>query len=272
MYVTLISVMILLVIFLIFFWIVQRHTIKALSLNCVHHNRTSEKWRIPKVIYRTFYSKEAAKKYQKAWDFTAKYNPEFKQVLFDDKDCEAFLKEYYPTPVYEAYHKINPKYGAARADLFRYALMYEKGGIYLDVKSAAKSLYKLVSPRDGYILIPWGHFTEKRATGNAVGEFQQWHIICRPKHPFLKAVLDQVVYNINHDKGQKGKRGVLHMTGPICYTKTIKEHLYNNDYKTTLPNGNGILVYSLESHEKIMGKKHYSRVKEPIIIPEKISK
>ena len=242
----------------------------CLKLNNRRLRRTNEPWRIPKVIYRVYAygkGKKLPEQYQKAWDFTAKYNPEFKQVLFDDKDCEAFLKKYYSGPVYEAYHKINPKYGAARADLFRYALMYEKGGIYLDVKSAAKSLCKLVSPHDGYILSPWPFPKSNVNVKTGFGEFAIWHIICRPKHPFLKAVLDQVVYNINHDKGQKGKVGVLYITGPFVYTTTIiKENGKTGEYMIVGGGLNGLVYPTLEGKNSHKGLAHYSYVNENVVL------
>lgn len=245
--------------------------IKMANLNSSLVECTDEPWRIPKVIYRVYAYGKGKKlpiQFQKAWDETQRYNPEFEQVLLDDDDCEKFLKQYYyPGPVYDAYHKINPKYGAAKADLFRYAFMYEKGGVYLDMKSIAKKLCRLIRPTDGYILTQWDlplHLGNKRTP---FGEIQQWNIICRPKHPFLKQVLKDTIHNINNYGGKTGRRGVLELTGPFPYTNAIVKVINKtcSDFRAVGPHGNGILIFRRGDHEKTAGK-HYSRIREPIVI------
>ena len=57
---------------------------------------------------------------------------------------------------YNAYHKINPKYGAARADFFRYIIIRDQGGIYLDLKSNSSVPFReIIKPNDTYLLSSW---------------------------------------------------------------------------------------------------------------------
>ena len=44
---------------------------------------------------------------------------------------ETLIRERLGSEIYGFYQRINPIYGAARADFFRYLLMYAQGGIYL---------------------------------------------------------------------------------------------------------------------------------------------
>lgn len=54
-------------------------------------------------------------------------------VVYDDKDCELFLKTEYPREVLDKFRSLRT--GAHKADLFRYAYLYKRGGVYLDVKT-----------------------------------------------------------------------------------------------------------------------------------------
>jgi mannosyltransferase OCH1-like enzyme len=169
------------------------------------------------------------------------------------------------------YNKINPKYGACRADLFRYLLMYKEGGVYLDIKSAIKyPLNKIILPDDEYILSYWDHPIKKSATGNSMGEYQQWHVICRPKHPFLYAVINDVIKNIdnyNIETDGVGKPGVLKVTGPIAYTKAIMPIVDKYNCRIVELNDYIGLIYNnlQQSHKNLFSKAHYSKISEPII-------
>ena len=94
----------------------------------------------------------------------------------------------------------------AKADLFRYLLIYAAGGVYLDLKSSIRdSLTRTLQPSDRYLLSHWrnrsgeefegwGLWDELRDFEN--GEFQQWHIVAVRGHPFLRAVLEKVLSNL----------------------------------------------------------------------------
>ena len=62
-------------------------------------------------------------------------NPGYRYENFDDKQVETFIRTEYGDQVLSRYNDINADYGAARADLFRYLLIYRRGGVYLDLKS-----------------------------------------------------------------------------------------------------------------------------------------
>ena len=57
----------------------------------------------------------------------------YKLTVYDDRECELFLKTEYPYEVLDRFRSLRT--GAHKADLFRYAYLYKRGGIYLDVKT-----------------------------------------------------------------------------------------------------------------------------------------
>ena len=68
-------------------------------------------------------------------DFLIRMNGSWEYRMFDDRECGEFIRNAYGAEMLKLYMSINPAYGAARADLFRYLLIYHYGGVYLDLKS-----------------------------------------------------------------------------------------------------------------------------------------
>ena len=104
-----------------------------------------------------------------------------------------------------AYHALVP--GAAKADLLRYCLIYEYGGVYLDIKSGAKELHRLIYQQDTMVVSGWSHrhysnqsfltfFGINCKSLHVHGELQNWWIAAVPKHPVLEQVINKVVMMI----------------------------------------------------------------------------
>lgn len=205
-----------------------------------------------------------------------KKNPDFVYRLYDDSEIPDYIQRYYGPEMLDYYNRINPKYGAARADLFRYLLMYREGGVYLDIKSGSHfPLNRIILPDDEYILAHWDLPFNYQIIGNSRGEYQQWHIITRPGHPFLKAVINEVMRNIdNYDLTVGvGKLAVLKVTGPIAYTRAIIPIAQNYPHRLVEINDLIGLVYNdlPTSHINLFSKTHYSKITEPVVIGKSLS-
>lgn len=227
---------------------------------------------IPKKIFQIIADKHKINSsFQKNIEYIKKLNPDWQYRILDDKDITQYILDNYSPEILAIYNKINPKYGAARADFFRYLLMYKEGGVYLDIKSAMEfPLEYIINDDDEYILAHWGCNCQSSKLQNTLGEYQQWHIICRPDHPFLKTVIDTVIENIKTYRISDGvgKNGVLKLTGPIAYTEAIMPLVDKypcriievDDYIGLIYNNIGT------SHINLFGNKHYSKIQEPIIL------
>ena len=226
---------------------------------------------IPKKIFQLVPDKHNINAlFQKNIDYIKKLNPDWTYTLYDDNDIISYIHNYYPE-LWPYYAKINPKYGAARADFFRYLLMYREGGVYLDIKSAMRfPLDKILYPDDEYILAHWSGNPQHDKVNNTMGEYQQWHIICKPGHPFLKKVIQTVIKNIQDYRlsDGTGKETVLKVTGPIAYTNAIIPLLDKYNHRLVEIDEMAGLVYNNldQSHIKLFSKTHYSKISEPIIL------
>lgn len=180
--------------------------------------------KIPTIIHQTFYTKDLPDILRENVERIKSINPDFEYRIYDDEDCIRFIRENYDQEMMDIYLSINPEYGQARADLFRYLLMYKEGGVYLDIKSGTdRPLNEIILPTDEYILTHWEGTDWVEEIGYYLGEFQNWHIICVPGHPFLKKTIERVRQNIIDCKPVSGKNAVLRVTGPIAYSQSIVE-------------------------------------------------
>jgi inositol phosphorylceramide mannosyltransferase catalytic subunit len=203
-----------------------------------------EQLALPKLIHQTFPTKTLPKELQANVDALKARNPDWLYTLYDDNDIAHFIRDVYGDAVYERFERIEPVYGAARADLFRYLLLYKLGGVYLDIKSTAtRPLDEVLRTEDRFIIAQWQngpgekyefagfHEEMERIHG---GEFQQWFLVATAGHPFLKAVIENVLRNVTvyHPALHGvGKPGVLRVTGPIAYTLAIAPILDHHPHR-----------------------------------------
>ena len=237
----------------------------------------------PGIIYRTFRTfPEAKKVFSKAWDDTATNLPNWEQIFYSDVDVEEWLYTHFgpSSAVTKAYHAINPAYGAARADLFRYLVVYTHGGLYIDIKSAVLKCLPEIPQGTDLLVSPWKtpQWSGKFGLGPE-GEMQNWYIYARPYSKALAHVIKHVVSNIasvqaNPDEascltliknGDTVKNRVLSTTGPVAFTIALKD--YGGKFATTTPDLGGALVYDHEGRHEKLDSKHYARQKGPIVLP-----
>jgi len=234
---------------------------------------------IPRIIHQTFYDRKLNPQLQENVDRLRALNPGWEYRFYDDADVAAFIKGNYPAIVWEYFERIDPRYGAARADLFRYLLLYKFGGVYLDIKSSAtRPLDEVIRPDDRFLLSKWHRADGEYEVygwhydllGHPGGEYQQWHVVSAPGHPFLKAVIETLMTNIDlYDPylHQTGKRGVLRVTGPITYTLAIHPLMPHHPHRVVDSRnelGFEYNVYQNQSHQNVF-KSHYSLQTAPIV-------
>jgi len=159
---------------------------------------------IPLDIYQTWFTKNLPPGMINSINKLKKDNPEFTFYLFDDNDCKTFIKDNFGIKVYDAFENLIP--GAYKADLWRYCILYKKGGIYIDIKFHTNNFNLIqltdnnyfVKDRDGYWEV------------NKIGIYNGF-IISKPKNPIFLNCINDIVKNVN--AGYKGLNS-LHPTGP----------------------------------------------------------
>jgi len=215
-----IQVIILLILLVLLYYITNRYFIN----------------KIPHTIYQTFSTKNLPDEINNVVIQIKNRNPEFEHIIYDDDDMRNFIVDNFDEEVVNAYDSIIP--GAFRADLWRYCILYKKGGIYLDIK------YKPVNNFKFKTLLDTGNEYFVRDLDQSESGVYNAFIIVKPNNPILKEAINKVVYNV---KNKFYGNSDLEPTGPRLLKKIFKEEEINNLPLYLSKNDNKLSIF----HSKI---------------------
>jgi mannosyltransferase OCH1-like enzyme len=168
-----------------------------------YYQRNGVKNVIPLHIYQTWHTKEDLLPNMRECVETLKaQNPEFIHHLFDDDDCRDFITDNFSKDVINAYDSLIP--GAYKADLWRYCILYKRGGVYMDVKYKCADDVKLIDLVDKEYYVEDRPQHENRGVYNAV-------MICEKGDPKLLKAIYSIV---DHVKQKYYGETPLSPTGP----------------------------------------------------------
>lgn len=242
---------------------------------------------IPKHIFQTIRAKELlVQDHANNVKAMCEANPDWRCTIVFDEDIPSFIKACYDADTLKAYELIGADYGAARADFFRYLLMYQAGGLYLDIKSSVTcELDAVLAPNEAFVLSHWDNLGNKAnphwqwGMGKEAtrlyprGEFCNWFILAEPKHPFLLAVIETVkarILGYEPKRDGVGTQGVCRTTGSLAYTQAIAPILGAHPHRLVEFSNIG-LVYSIfeAKGEPALGHQnhpgHYSKMTSAVV-------
>jgi mannosyltransferase OCH1-like enzyme len=229
--------------------------------------------KIPKQVHQTFMSKNLPPDIIKIIQRNQKMCPDYQFIFYDDDACDSFIQHHFDETTYHAYKKINPVYGAMKADFFRYCILYKKGGVYLDIKSSINyPLNQIIHTNDDCLLdIPRSVESWRKQSPT----YEQWILMFSPQHPYLFNVIQTMVNlilqeyepTIEHINVLTTKQKILHVTGPDMFSRCIRNYLKINrplhrhiDYYKYFSwcSSNYMNMYTMNK------KLHYSQYHEPL--------
>ena len=141
-------------------------------------------------------------------------NPEFEYLIFNDQTALAFIEQEFAPVISKAFRMAN--HAAMRSDLFRLAYLYVNGGVYADADDMCRHA---ISPwlEEGPSLI---------LLQEDLGSIGNNFIAAAPRHPFIRAALDQVAKNILEKQGDS----IWFVSGPGMLT-TLFCQVYLDDLR-----------------------------------------
>jgi hypothetical protein len=92
------------------------------------------------------------------------------------------------------------------------------------------------------------------------GEFLQWCIISRPRHPLIGAVIREIVARIiTATEDQAGKAGVIGITGPLAFTEAILDAMpsENASHRITGESFSGNMLFNAITKDSRLTKHHH---------------
>lgn len=206
-------------------------------------------------------------------------NPGWTHELLDDASMTAFLGRVASERFLRAWARLEPRHGAAKADLWRYMTVYLHGGAYLDLKSGtSRPLDAILRPDDRFLISQWDNGPDGMFPGVGLrktldvpgGEYEQWFVIAAPGHPFLAAVLEGALHNIEtYSPFRHGvsSRGVIEVMGPNHYTRAIRaiEHLHPHRRICAWTEGlHYTLLGDLHAHQDLDPGHHGRSMRPPV--------
>jgi len=146
--------------------------------------------KIPKKIFQTWKSNKMEIEMENTTKIIKNLNPEYEYKLFTDDDCIEYIKNNFSENVLYAYDNLIS--GAFKADLFRYCIIYQEGGIYIDCKMIpSKPFREIIKSDDSCILVNNTFETNSISIYNAF-------ICSEPKNDlFLQSICQIVNNNLN---------------------------------------------------------------------------
>ena len=162
---------------------------------------------IPLDIYQTWHTKDLPIGMKQRVEELKQCNPRFNHYLFDDNDCREFIQNNFDSNVLHAYNSLIP--GAYKADLWRYCILYIKGGLYLDIKFKCINGFKLIE------LTEKEHFVRDRIGFGIYNAL----MVCKAGNPLLLKAINRIVENV---KNRYYGNCFLEPTGPKLLSKIIK--------------------------------------------------
>ena len=193
---------------------------------------------IPKIIYSTWKSKTNLGNFTESVESIKKHNKNFKYIIYDDEDCNIFVKNHYPE-YYKYYTKL--ELPVQKADLWRYLIIYYYGGWYCDMDIYSyKSFetieiplkYELINENEDLMIVEQEFPAPLKPLPYNNIQYAQYWFGATPRHPVLLKIINKVIDNIKNMKckNQKGDDYTLHLTGPVPFTNTILKYKNNNVY------------------------------------------
>ncbi len=173
---------------------------------------------IPLDVYQTWSSKELPFKMKEFRDKMIEENPEFTFHLYDDEDCKTFIQEHFHPLVLWAYQSLKP--GAYKADLWRYCVMFIKGGIYMDIKYRPIRGFRLIALTEKEHFVKDFSFIKKKEIAEKNGGIYNALIVAKPQNLIFKNCIQQIIKNV---KNQNYGVNPLAPTGPLLFKKMISD-------------------------------------------------
>lgn len=188
---------------------------------------------IPKIIHQTWKTKNLPVDFAKYSSTWKNLYPEWDYKLYDDNDCLSIVEKYFPQYL-DTY--LNLPSPVMKADMFRYMILYQFGGLYADIDAEAlKPIDNLISKDDSMIVgveIDFDNLAFSKFNPlyknyykkhNIPKQYVQYVFLSEPKNPILYQILEYI-------KEKSHKSGISHTdtfltTGPAVFSHIVHNNI-----------------------------------------------
>lgn len=211
------------------------------------------------------------------------FAPNIKREIFNDTQCIDFLRKEYNEDYVEQFNYL--KNGAHKADLFRYAWLYKKGGVYMDIKTQLIKPFDELFPNSKLCYIVVTENGQPRGGRNGAERIYNGIIATPPNNPMIREMLGGVMkqnnnseYLVNVTNGftiiqrnvkDKVKIGVVNITkkSDCPDVHVLNETFYSSEECSSKLDRYSYCTYVTQGNDKIIKIRHFdypwSKKKKP---------
>jgi mannosyltransferase OCH1-like enzyme len=169
---------------------------------------------IPLTAYTHWHSRKVLYFMYNTVNNNIKNNPEIDFYIYDENEASLFIKNNFNNDVINAYNKLKPD--SYKSDLFRYCILYMKGGIYYDIKFIFhKKLIDIIKKYETTYVKDFDHCNNAVYTG---------FMITKPKNPVYLDCINQIIKNTNINYYGNNS---LYPTGPCLLSNSLSKYYYD---------------------------------------------
>ena len=193
--------------------------------------------KITPVVYQTWIINQFGRTHAQEINKFRELNRNLSFKFFTDLQMDEYMKHSWGNhKIFEVYQ--NSLIGPLRTDIFRYCILYDRGGYYFDISRGCKipltHLHKnndeaVITFEDTYSFIP----PEKKSLHllkQPFNHFLQWGLCFQKNHKILEILIEKIIDNYSFYKNKKfsnPKLAILNFTGPGLYTKVVRNYIEN---------------------------------------------
>jgi hypothetical protein len=181
---------------------------------------------IPRIVHQIWLGANPPPAAFTRWRETfRRHLPDWEQRLWDDDACLGLMRAHFPGA--EARWRAIPR-AAQRADVARYMIVAVHGGLYADMDCECRRPLDFLRPEDELVVA-----TELRTDSRKVRELYrtrrgllhcQWAFLARPGHPFLHALVQEVLARLDRRMADDLVAHLIDQTGPGAFTDVLEAH------------------------------------------------
>ena len=189
---------------------------------------------IPPHVIQTWEINEFGRRHRRSLLNLRARNPNLEFELLDRTSRDGFMKALGDSEISRLY--FDSKFSTMRADIFRYAYLFENGGYYCDISMNHNGkITEQHSPEASAVIAFEGNSALRMAPKDVVDRLEYpanlmaiWHFGFTPRHPILKILLEQIKVESEVFRRKTfsiPKLAIIALTGPAAFTRAVWTYL-----------------------------------------------